>query len=189
MCYVVYSVEHLGRVFQIKHRRKGRAGIREVFAWQDQPVDQTMIARTYPARQHLDGAVGARQGDAELEHRHDLEAREPDAAEHGPSTPPPPSSAPVLRRDSTMSGCRTNSPTSPPETMAGSWTLSCRFTDRHAHRPCPLLDATWPASHHPCCHHQPRRCCRSRRFATPVRRRTRRRWRGGEPAWGFAAPF
>ena len=38
------------------------------------------IARAYPARQHLDGAVGARRGDPELEHRRDLEAQEPDAA-------------------------------------------------------------------------------------------------------------
>ena len=44
-------------------------------------MDQTTIARTYPARQHLDGAVGARRGDPELEHRRDLESQEPDAAE------------------------------------------------------------------------------------------------------------
>ena len=44
-------------------------------------MDQTTIARAYPARQHLDGAVGARRGDAELEHRRDLESQEPDAAE------------------------------------------------------------------------------------------------------------
>jgi hypothetical protein len=37
--------------------------------------------RTYPARQHLDGAVGAGRGDAEVQHRGDLEAEEPDAAQ------------------------------------------------------------------------------------------------------------
>jgi len=44
--------------------------------------DQKIIeeAATYPARQHLDGAVGAGRGDAEVEHRRDLESEEPDAA-------------------------------------------------------------------------------------------------------------
>jgi hypothetical protein len=38
-------------------------------------------ARMYPAREHLDRAVSAGRNDTEVEHRRELEAQEPDAAE------------------------------------------------------------------------------------------------------------
>ena len=54
------------------------------------------------------------------------------------------SSAPVLRRDSTASGWRRNSPTLTPETPSGSGTRSRRLADSRARRPARAVGA-WPA--------------------------------------------
>ena len=135
-----------------KHRRKGRAGIREVLHGKTkrgtrrrshartlQNSISTMQSVLVGVTQSSSTGTTSKPRNPMRQSAHvNLLGLVPVGAKL--------SSALVLRRDSTLLGCSRNSPTSQPEMPAGSRTLSRRLAAR---RPPSLPGVTWPASASP----------------------------------------